>query len=338
MQRVLDFVSREIRYDRREATDDFELPIRNRRTGRSRQNFSTTEDDFRGAIMSGRNVGITFAGGGNKSFYQFGLMRRWREQLLPRVRAVAACSAGACVAALLLSGREHLIGEFWERRSRGLKSNFEWRRLLAGRRPTPHGEMYRDLLLYAFADGGLASIRSQPFPVFVITAAFHERMPAPAAALLGLCAYVLDHGRRGASGASSFSRRAGFRLAVFDARGCETPDELADLVIASSATPPFTPVGRVRDERLLDGGIIDPAPSFLAEEYPGVERSVVLLTAPPRVRESYDESCRLYVSPSERLPVSTWDFTRPDLLAATIERGERDAELYRNRLAAFIGD
>jgi len=132
--------------------------------------------------------------------------------------------------------------------------------------------------------------------------------------------------------------RAGFRPAVFDARDCETPDELADLIIATSATPPFTPIGRVRGERLLDGGIINPVPSFLAEEYPGVERSVVLLTAPPRARAPHDDTRRLYVSPSEKLPVSTWDFTRPDLLAATIERGERDAELYGDRLAAFIGD
>ena len=288
--------------------------------------------------MKGRDVGITFAGGGNKSFYQFGLMRRWRERLLPRVGAVAACSAGACVAALLLSGRDELIGEFWLRRGSGLTRNFEWRRLLAGRRPTPHGELYRDLLLFAFADGGLEQIRSQPFPIFVITAAFHGRMPAFAAVVLGLCAYTLDHRRRRAPGVPSFARRSGFRPAVFDARSCETPDELADLIIASSATPPFTPVGRVRDERLLDGGIIAPAPSFLAERHPGVERSVVLLSSLPRPGGPHDAPGRLYVSPSESLPIGTWDFTRPDLLAATIERGERDAELYGERLAAFIGD
>ncbi|HEX8096850.1 MAG TPA: patatin-like phospholipase family protein [Pyrinomonadaceae bacterium] len=288
--------------------------------------------------MREKDIGITFAGGGNKSFYQFGLMRRWRDRLLPRVRAVAACSAGACVAALLLSGREELIGEFWRRRCRGLTRNFDWGRLLSGRCPTPHGELYRELLLYAFADGGLDRVRSQPFPIFVITAAFHVRMPAFAAAALGLCAYTLDHGRRRAPGVHSFARRTGFRPAVFDARDCETADELADLIIASSATPPFTPLGRVRDERLLDGGIISPAPSFLAEEHPGVERSVVLRTAPPRPLGPHDATRRLYVSPSEKLPIGTWDFTRPDLLAATIERGERDAGLYDERLAAFIGD
>lgn len=289
-------------------------------------------------LIRKRDIGITFAGGGNRSFYQFGLMLRWRERLLPRVRAVAACSAGACVATLLLSGRDHLVGEFWRRRCHGLRRNFDWGRLLAGRRPTPHGELYRELLLFAFADGGLDRIRSQPFPILVLTAAFDGRMPTFAAALLGLCAYTLDQGRRGATGRRSFARRAGFRPAVFDARSCETPDELADLVIATSATPPFTPLGRLRGHRLLDGGIINPAPYFLAEEHRGVERSLILLTSPSPAGESYDGTRRLYVSPGERLPIGTWDFTRPDLLAETVERGERDAELYGERLAAFIGD
>jgi predicted acylesterase/phospholipase RssA len=287
--------------------------------------------------MIGRDLGITFAAGGNKSFYQFGLMRRWRDQLLPRVGAVAACSAGACVAALLLSGREGLIEEFWGQRCVGVTRNFEWRRLLAGRRPTPHGELYRELLLHAFADGGFARVRSQPFPLLVLTTAFPARMPAFAAALLGLCAYNFDQGRGKAEARPSLARRVGFTPLVFDARACASAGELADLIIATSATPPFTPVGRVRERRLLDGGIIDPAPAFLAEASPGVERSITLLTAPLAAPAPRASGRHLYIAPSEPLPVRTWDFTRPDLLKATIELGERDAELYADRLTEFIG-
>src|SRR2546421_2807017 len=141
--------------------------------------------------MIERDLAITFAGGGNKSFYQFGLMMRWRDQLLPRVRVMAACSAGACVATLLLSGRESQVEEFWKRRCGGVTRNFEWRRLLTGHRPMPHGELYRELLLHAFADGGFARVCSQPFPLFVLTAAFPGRMPTLVAAFLGFCTYSL---------------------------------------------------------------------------------------------------------------------------------------------------
>jgi predicted acylesterase/phospholipase RssA len=288
--------------------------------------------------MTERDVCITFAGGGNKSFYQFGLMSRWREHLLPRVRVMTACSAGACVAGLLLSGREREVEEFWKSRCADVKRNFEWRRLLRGSRPTPHGGLYRELLLHAFADGGLERIRSQPFPLLVLASAFPRPLPALAAALLGLCAYSLDQ-RSKTRGRSPVARRVGFRPLVFDARQCSTPEELADLIIATSATPPFTPTGRFRGHRLLDGGIIDPAPAFLADDIEGVKHSLVLLTAPRLAQDqAQPRDHRLYIAPMSALPVRTWDFTRPDLLEATIELGRRDAELYGQQLTDFIGD
>jgi len=297
--------------------------------------------------MVERDLGITFSGGGNKSFYQYGLMRRWGARLLPRAGIVAACSAGACVAALLLSGREREIEEFWQRRGVVVR-NFEWRRLLTGRRPTPHEQLYRELLHCAFAGGGLERIRSQPFPFLVLTTAFPSPVPALAAAVLGLYVYNHEQKRRrrtgGADAPPRLARRVGFRPLVFDARQCETSEKLADLIIATSATPPFTSVGRVHGRRLLDGGIIDSTPAFLADGVPGVTRSVILLSAPrpegiavePDARA--DGSCaRRYFAPRAALPISTWDFTRPDLLAATIEQGERDAELYDPQLSDFIG-
>jgi predicted acylesterase/phospholipase RssA len=250
---------------------------------------------------------------------------------------VAACSAGACVAALLLSGRERQVEEFWRRRRGHVTRNFDWRLLLAGRSPMPHGRLYRELLLHAFSDGGFTRVRSRPFPLLILATAFPGRMPAPAAALLGLFAYTIDHGRRGEKTGPPFSQRAGFRPVVFDARRCESPEELADLVIATSSTPPFTPVGRVRGRRLLDGGIINPAPSFLAEEVAGVRRSITLLTAPPHGPSAREAGRGLLIAPSRALAVRAWDFTRPDLVEAAVELGERDSELYDARLADYLG-
>src|SRR5215210_5514245 len=100
-----------------------------------------------------RDLAITFAGGGNRAFYQLGLMNGWRERLLPRVAAVATCSAGACVATLMLSGRELEAGEFWKKRRASVTSNFEWRKLFKGARPTPHEPIYRNTLRHAFIEG-----------------------------------------------------------------------------------------------------------------------------------------------------------------------------------------
>ncbi len=286
--------------------------------------------------MSERDLAITFAGGGNRAFYQLGLMNGWRARLLPRVGCLATCSAGACVAALMLSGREEEVNGYWKERCREVTKNFEWRRLLSGKRPTPHEPIYRDMLRHAFSSGGLERIRSQPFPVLVLTTAFPRRLPVFAAVLLALGAYKLEKVLREGGIHPTYGRRVGFTALAFDARDCETPEQLADLIISSSATPPFTSVGNFAGRHLLDGGVIDNAPAFLADEVPGIRRNLVMLTRPYPFGVLGKQGSRLYVAPRETLPVERWDFTRPDLLEATVRIGERDAAEQDSLLADLL--
>lgn len=286
--------------------------------------------------MMTRDLAITFAGGGNRAFYQLGLMNRWRERLLPRVAVMATCSAGACVATLILSGREEQASLFWKERRQGITRNFEWGKLVRGKRPTPHEPIYRETLLHAFMEGGFERIRSQPFPVLVLTTAFPRRMPAFVAVMLGLCAYNVEKRVRKEMIHPSFGQHLGFKAMTYDARACETPEELTDLIISSSATPPFTSLGGFDGQRLLDGGIIDNVPAFLADEVPGVLRNLVLLTRPYPEHLTGRQAARLYLAPDKPLPVNRWDYTRPELIDATVEQGERDAELYSALLDDFL--
>lgn len=287
--------------------------------------------------MSVKELGITFAGGGSSSFYQLGLMRRWRERLLPDVAIMSSVSAGACVATLMLSGREAEAGELWTERSRGITSNFDWRRLLVGERPTPHESIYRDLLLHAFADGGFERVRSQPFPVMILTTAFPRRVPPIGAAMLGVCAYNLERMLRKQSLHQTLGRKIGFTPIVFDARDCRKPAELVDLIIASSATPPFTSVGAFSGRRLLDGGLIDNAPAFLVDDAPGVLRNLVLLTRHYPASLIGRRGSRLYLAPSRPLTLKPWDYTHPESISEIVALGERDADSYEDLLAAFLG-
>lgn len=283
-----------------------------------------------------RDLAIVFAGGGNRAFYQLGLMNRWSERLLPRTAAIAACSAGACVAVILLSGRQEATRRFWMERRRGVTRNFEWERLLSGQRPTPHAPIYRDTLIHAMQDGGLERVRAQPFPLLVLASRFPRFLPAGGAVALGLGAYSLEKRLFPRRLHPRLPRRLGFAPAVFDARECNTPEDVADLVIASSATPPFTPLGRYRAGTLLDGGLIDNAPAFVAEQVPGVARTVVLLTRPYPEGVAGRRGRRLYVAPSVPVPVERWDYTRPERVDATIDMGEREATLHGTPLDAWL--
>lgn len=287
------------------------------------------------SLAQRRNLAMTFAGGGNRAFYQLGFLHVWGERLLPRTQVIATCSAGACVATIHLSERENICRSFWRQRRSGVTRNLQWSRLLRGKGPAPHAAIYRDTLLCAYAEGGLEKIRNQPFPILVLTALPPRRIPLVLGAFVGASAYNLEKRLRPGMVHPSYGKRLGFEPMLIDARSCETPEELADLILASSATPPFTPIGTFRGHRLLDGGMIDNVPAAAAEGF-GPRGNLVLLTRPYPAEVLGPKGKRLYVAPSKPTPVSSWDYTNPDLVDATVEMGEREAEHHRPSIEAFL--
>ena len=282
-----------------------------------------------------RDVGLTFAGGGNRAFYVMGLLDAWHDVLLPRTAVVSSCSAGACVITTFLSGRRAEARDFWLSRVRGITRNFDWRKLLRGERPAPQGEIYRETLRVTFADGGLDRIRAQPFPIYVLAARLPPFVPGSVLAALGISLYSAERAVKRAPH-PRLPGVLGFAPVAVDARTCESVDELTDLILASSATPPFTPIGAFRGQRLLDGGMIDNAPAFVAERHPGVERSIVLLTRPYHGSVLGVQGRRLYLAPTTPTPINRWDYTQPHLLDDTIAMGAREAPLHRAALDAYL--
>jgi predicted acylesterase/phospholipase RssA len=283
-----------------------------------------------------RDLVLTFAGGGNRSFYQLGLLTRWEGALIPRLAAVASVSAGACVIATFLSGRRDEARRFWLDRARGITSNFDWRKLLRGERPAPQGEIYRETLMVTFADGGFERIRDQPFPIYVLAAQFPWLMPRMLSVALGIGMYSVERSFRRAPHPVS-PRWLGFDPVAIDARLCESPEELASLILASSATPPFTPIGDFRGLRLLDGGMIDNAPAFMAEQrHPEARKSIVLMSRPYHPSVMGMQGPRLYLAPMQTPPIGRWDYTQPHLLEETVAMGEREAALHQPLLDRYL--
>jgi len=74
----------------------------------------------------------------------------------------------------------------------------------------------------------------------------------------------------------------------------------------------------------------------MADEIEGVRRNLVLLTSPYPASVTGRRGSRLYIAPDRPLPIDRWDFTRPELLEATIATGERDAEINQSLLNQFL--
>jgi predicted acylesterase/phospholipase RssA len=286
--------------------------------------------------QSSMDLALTLAGGGNRAFWQIGMLERWWDRLLPRVGGIAACSAGASSAVTWLSGRQADAHRFWLDRRRHVTRNFLWQGVLPGRRLTPHEPIYRATLAHALAEGGLDRIRALPFPVLILTASLPRWLPARIATVVGMTAYSIERELNRGKLHPAIGRRLGFRPVVVDARSCETPADLVDLVLASSATPPFTGIGRHRGIRLLDGGMVDNAPAFVADAVPGVRRNLVLLTRPYPPASVGWQGSRLYLCPTLPVPINRWDYTRLERVEATLELGRQDAVRHEEAIRRFL--
>ncbi|MCA9615114.1 MAG: patatin-like phospholipase family protein [Sandaracinus sp.] len=283
-----------------------------------------------------RDLGLTFAGGGSRAFYQLGLLERWGDQMLPRVAGVAGCSAGAAMAVLLYSGRIDRARKFFAERRQGVRGHMQWSRVLEGKRPFPHHDIYRATLIDALSEGGLENLRNQPFPIRFLCAAFPKAMPSVVGVALGLGFYTLEKAVRPKMVHPTFPQKLGFTPRAYDARDCESPEELTELVLASSSTPPFTRRGRFGQELLLDGSMVDNAPAYLLEDIPEVKRHVVLMTRPYKSELVGEQGDRFYVAPTRPLPISRWDYRQDAPVDETFQIGLDEATHHGPALERFL--
>jgi predicted acylesterase/phospholipase RssA len=271
---------------------------------------------------------IVFAGGGNRCVWQAGFWTEAAPRLGLEPARVAAASAGAAMACVLFAGRfEHALAHFKAATAANRRNAYP-RNALRGQRVFPHWAMYREALLDAIDEAALARLHRGPDIVVPIT-----RKPAwlgarSAFAVAGI-ADALEHAVA-PSPHPRFARRLGFRAEYARVRDCATPEALADLVLASSCTPPLTPRLAYGGRPALDGGIADNVPVEAAGEGP----TLVLLTR--RFGQLPARAGRTYVQPSRPVPVASWDYTDPLGLQAAFDLGRRDGEAFAQRGSVHI--
>ena len=135
-----------------------------------------------------------------------------------------------------------------------------------------------------------------------------------------------------ASGGSCIRRRrrpSGFWPEVVVGARVRTPEALADLILASSCSPPMTPLLTWKGRHVLDGGVVDNVPVCALDDAPG--ETLVMLTR--RYPALPVIPGRTYVQPSATIPVSAWDYTNAGGLQSAYDLGRRDGEAFLRELA-----
>ena len=263
---------------------------------------------------------VVFAGGGNRCLWQAGFWAAAAPRLRLAPRRVAATSAGAAIACVLLAGRIEAGLAHFKAATAANRRNAYPGNALRGLPVFPHAGMYRRALLELIDAPALARLHRGPEIVVPVTRAPGWLGPRGAFAVAGL-ADALEH-FLAPRVHPRLARRIGFTAEYASVRDCATPEALADLVLASSCTPPFTPLLAHAGRPALDGGIADNVPVEAA----GAGPTLVLLTR--RFRKLPAHPARTYVQPSRPVPVASWDYTDPDGLQAAFDLGLRDGAAF----------
>jgi predicted acylesterase/phospholipase RssA len=265
---------------------------------------------------------VIFAGGGNRCVWQAGLWQVAAPALGLEPKVVAAVSAGACISAMALAGRTLESMDYMKAKTGANRRNFYIENLLNGKPVFPHLGIYRQALLDILDNEALTTLKQGP-ELRVLLA----RPPAWAnpimAVFLGFLSYTLEkhllHPLH-----PQWALKLGFKPEVVPVSACANSEELADLILASSCTPPIVPAMYRNGKPVLDGGLIDNVPiaALTPHEFP----ALVLLTRryPPHLLKGHKN--RIYLQPSQPVPVGKWEYNSPQAFQDAFDLGRRDAE------------
>lgn len=272
---------------------------------------------------------VVFAGGGNRCLWQAGFYEIVAPEIGLRPTAISGSSAGATVACFLMAGRSsEALEQFKAATGANARNMYPLNALRRGRPVFPHEQMYRDAILSAIDAPAWARLQAGP-DIRVQLTRLPRWLGPRLAATLGILAYSIEkrisnpvHPRAGAV--------VGFHGEAVSIRRCASREALADLLLASSSVPPFTPVRKLGRSTALDGGVADNVPVRALKDSPG--RTLLLLTRPyPAHTLERLPGDRLYVQPSQDIRVSKFDYTSPQLLQMAYDMGRADAERFLRR-------
>ncbi|MEM1154658.1 MAG: patatin-like phospholipase family protein [Pseudomonadota bacterium] len=280
---------------------------------------------------------VVFAGGGSRCMWQVGFWEGAKQgglDLQASAHYLVSTSAGSAMATACALGRgRDALDMFMEMTAQNPR-NIYWNHLLpgSGKPLLPHMAMYRKALEDFLQVGDLESLGT--ITLEFLMARYPRWMPSGLGALLAFTVYGLEKHLTGVLH-PSWTQRLGFQPLVAGNRDVDNERELIDVILASSTVPPVLPTGGFCGQRVLDGGIIDNVPAFLADAQGG--NTLVLLSKRYRQALPAFES-RCYVQPSEPIKIDKFDYANPQGLKDAFELGRKDALKFLSSNAAVAGE
>jgi predicted acylesterase/phospholipase RssA len=270
---------------------------------------------------------VVFAGGGHRCWWQAGFWDVVAPEIELRPKLIAGVSAGAATACLIYANNSQDALDYYDQVLPAGSRNVYWRNALRrGAAVFPHNEIYQGALRALIGGANFKQLMLNA-PEIRIQFARIPRWLGPRTAVgVGMIAYNIEkYAKRSLH--PTFGKRLGFTQEVARVQDCHSEEELVALIIASSCTPPFTPIQYRNGRPTMDGGLVDNVP-VSALDRTDVSTLVLTTRRYPQHGQIFTRGHCVYVQPSQKTPVASWDYTAPKLYRKTYELGRIDGESF----------
>jgi len=277
-------------------------------------------------------IGVLLPSGGMRCFYQLGVLERVRDLVAPRV--LAGISGGALAAVIYLSETTEPMLEAARSVARFQRPRARPRRLLDGRSPFPHGEILERESRKVLTDARLQRVVESPADVHIMAAALEDGRPYPLAGAPVMLAHALEIGPlRKLWLHPTVGRAMGFRPHWFDVTPDTRPEDLFEMLLASSCFPPLTKPIERDGLRFFDGAFVTSMPDWRRlEAYDDIDEIWIIHTRRDQRGLFTNRPGVRHVSPSSRLGVGIWDYGNETGMARAYHIGLRDGLRLRQTL------
>ncbi|AVV52068.1 patatin-like phospholipase family protein [Leptospira santarosai] len=299
-----------------------------------------------GSVFQGlwleEEICFAIAGGGCKAFYGLGFGHEMKSWGL-KFREVSGVSAGAAMVLCLICGDEEACVSFFENIVRKNSANFYFGRFFKGERMFPHEEIYRKTIRFGMDFQKIVGSGTKVF-IHTLRAIPKEdslRNKFRLARLIAETAkaFLEDERdrRRGliTERMQRILRKWNMKEVLFTEKDFDDEKTVEQIILNSSSVPPVVSVQCHGKEYYFDGGLTN---NLLLEVFPPDKKTIGVYYEPTTIvgkDPKLLERCYLQ-TPSEPLPITSFDYTDPNGVRKAYELGKRDARLNRDKIFEYL--
>jgi predicted acylesterase/phospholipase RssA len=275
-------------------------------------------------LLARRFTTAVFAGGGNRCWWQGGLVEAISSMACWQVNHVVGVSAGAGIATAFVTGKLRESLDTASKRFDATPRNNEWRDLLRGKRPFMLPRILPDWVDSYLSANDFARLQASPIKVEVVVTRLIPYLPYRLSAVLALLLYTTEkYWLKGYHSRVPYG--VGLRTESLDLRAARDVDHAKNWLLGSTACWPIAGIQDVDGRPALDGGFYDNVP--LPKNRENDAATLVLLTRHrPELPQIFELDKRTYIQPTDPQVASSLDCTSGEKCRLTFEQGLADGQ------------